>query len=238
MINLQMQKLNPFQTDCQMRLSSRAMLLIVVGLAICLYGAHRLFSLPTEKHEAEKAALATSFSIPPPSTDSRNPKNIKQLEAEIASLRQQVAQLAAITPVKTEASKSEVKNPEEIVFDAKMVENEKKEYQEKMESLEYRFYSEPEDSKWSSGALLAVQKAFSQNEAMRNAARKIECRSSMCRLEIADEQSESVLGAIDSFSQNLTPDLRRLVAHRIDEGEGKATVVLYVSRENNLLVPN
>jgi hypothetical protein len=104
-----------------------------------------------------------------------------------------------------------------------------------MESLEDKFYSEPEDSKWSSTALSAIQEALQQNEAMRDAARKIECHSSMCRLEIADGQSKTVFESIDSFLQNLTPELSRLVAHRIDEGEGKGTVVVYVSSENALV---
>jgi hypothetical protein len=233
-----------------MKVSSRTSALVIVGLAICLYGAHRLFSSTAEKQEIEKDSLI-SPSVSSPSDDFQNERNsfskknenskdIKQLMAEISSLRQQVAQLAVTTQAKTEANKPEEKNNNlvETMFDPKMVEKSKKEHQEKMESLEDKFYSEPEDSKWSSSALSAIREALQPNEVMRSAVRKIECHSTMCRLELADDQSKAFESeSIDAFSQNLTPDLSRVIVHRADEGHGKQTVILYVSREN-MLAPN
>jgi septal ring factor EnvC (AmiA/AmiB activator) len=121
-----------------MKLSSRTLALVIVGLAVCLYGAYRLFSSPTKKQETEKN-LITSSAISSPAADFKNEKNhyseknenskdVEQLKAEIYSLRQQVAQLAAVTSAKAKANKPEEKDksPEGTMFDPKMVEKSKK----------------------------------------------------------------------------------------------------------------
>jgi hypothetical protein len=103
-------------------------------------------------------------------------------------------------------------------------------YKEKMEAFESSFRTEPQDPGWSSSTLSAVREALDRDEALRAATLDLDCRSSLCRLELSDNGTDSMSASIGSMARKLMRVFPSIVGDRIDVG-GKSTLVYYMLRK-------
>jgi hypothetical protein len=107
-----------------------------------------------------------------------------------------------------------------------------RERQEQMAVLEANFRQEPTDRGWAFQAAGAVQEALASDEMGQAALRNIECRSSTCRVELADDDTGELAKGIPMLLQQLDETLPSSVtANYVDDGAGGKTMILYMSRE-------
>lgn len=110
-----------------------------------------------------------------------------------------------------------------------------RERQEQMAVLEADFRQEATDGVWSFEAAGAVQEALASDETVQTALRNIECRSSTCRAEMADDDTGELGKALPVFLQQLAETLPSVTANQVDDGAGGKIMILYMSRESNEL---
>jgi hypothetical protein len=109
-----------------------------------------------------------------------------------------------------------------------------RERQEQMAVVEANFQQEPTDQMWSFEAAGAVQEALANDEMGQTALRSIECRSSTCRVEMADDDTGGLAKGLPVFLQQLAETLPGSVtANYVDDGAGGKIMILYMSRDSN-----
>jgi hypothetical protein len=97
-----------------------------------------------------------------------------------------------------------------------------------MKSVEKRFRNDSRDPSWSSAAHGAILAALDATK-LRDAADSVECRSQMCRVEIADRGPETAT-QMPLVALHLVETLPKIEYERIDDGHGHQSTVLYMSR--------
>ena len=107
--------------------------------------------------------------------------------------------------------------------------------QEQMAVLEANFQQEPTDRGWSSEAVAAVQEVLASDETVQTAVRGIECRSSTCRVELADDDTGESAKVMPILLQQLAETLPNVTANQVDDSAGGKRTILYMSRESNEL---
>jgi hypothetical protein len=93
--------------------------------------------------------------------------------------------------------------------------------------LESVFRNEAADPRWSAAAAATVVAALDADDVAIGPARRIECRSSTCRVEIADDARTN--GVMPALALKVAGSLNRMSASHAD-GPGGKTLVLYLSR--------
>jgi hypothetical protein len=152
-------------------------------------------------------------------------EDIGRLQYQLSLLRQQASSTTERGRQSPEADRS---SDQMLAEDPS--EKAKQVYQERMETLESSFRSEPEDAKWSSNARSTVWELLNRDEALRVATRHLECRSSLCRMELAEDSSGALYGSMVSMARSLAKIFPRIEGNRIDGADGKATLVYYMLR--------
>ena len=211
----------------------RTSLVIVLAAGVVGYAAFQLnqrlrahaASAPTAAALAaadDDASGATPSGEQAPSASSRQQRaESEQLRREVANLSVQVAALSA---PKTQTESSTSPDPMGPEAQAKFGE-ERRVY---MKSVEKRFRDDSRDPIWSSAAHGAILAALDATK-LRDAADSVECRSQMCRVEIADKGPETTT-QMPLVALHLVETLPKIEYERIDDGHGHQSTVLYMSR--------
>jgi hypothetical protein len=174
--------------------------------------AQRVQGALGERSEAEQQEISTI------KTD------IGRLQYQLSLLRQQLSS----NEQKKQDPETEKDSDDAIAKDPS--ERTKQAQKERMEGFEYSFRAEPQDSRWSPGTLAAVHEAMEKDTALRAAILHLDCRSSLCRLELSDDGTDSLSGSIVSLAQKLMKVFPNIMGDRVDAGGGKSTLVYYMLR--------
>jgi hypothetical protein len=163
--------------------------------------------------------------------------------AELAEMRREIAQLrrqvwtqeqrqAAAGPGKAEAQDpAAAKDPR---TDPEARAEQERKYREYMAGVDAAFRKETTDPRWSSATSSAVQTALIADNDLRPLARGVECRSHTCRVEIADDGSGKLGKILPMFAQQVGQELPSVVANRVEDAGGAATMVLYMFRRDEM----
>jgi len=153
-------------------------------------------------------------------------EEVAALRAELASLRHPGNTLAPSSDAASAAStEKNVRDP------ATRAEAERNRRQQ-MAAVESAFRNEPNDPNWSPRATTLIQQALSSNDATRAGIGDIECQSRTCRVEIRDDGSSQMGKFMPMFAQQVSQSFPTIIADRVEQGNGGATMVLYLSRNN------
>jgi hypothetical protein len=95
-------------------------------------------------------------------------------------------------------------------------------------TLQASFGLEKVDPRWSSNATTRLWDAINRADALRGAARSVECRASTCRIEIDDDGSGDLNKSLPLWSQQFTDVLPRMVGQTITLQNGQTELVLYL----------
>lgn len=159
--------------------------------------------------------------------------------AELAELRREVARLglqvrsqhgrpsAAPAPAEVAARASGELPPRDS---AEAQEERARKRRDRIAGIEAAFRREAVEPGWSATASAAIQAAMVTERDLGPLARGVECRSSTCRVELADDGSGKSAKALQLFIHHLGGELPGVVADRTEGGGGAATMVLYMSR--------
>jgi hypothetical protein len=136
----------------------------------------------------------------------------------------------AIEPVRPEAQDPVVKDPR---TDLEVRAEDERQWRDYMAGVTAAFRQQSVDAAWSSATASAVQSALATDSDLRPLARGVECRSRTCRVAITDDGSGKLGKALPLFAQQVGQALPSIVAERIEEPGGGATMILYLSRPDS-----
>jgi hypothetical protein len=94
-----------------------------------------------------------------------------------------------------------------------------------------QFTREDLDQRWANDTGIALEGALASEELKTLAVRNIDCRTKTCRIEVEDDGDSTTLGALPFLAMRMADTLPNMVSQRVDQPDGRATVVLYMSRE-------
>jgi hypothetical protein len=174
--------------------------------------------------EARTARAHASTQALAPHTGPRNDS------AELAALRRQVAGLG-VQVANLSAQASQTRTAPAAPLDPTDPETEARLHEERrdyIEGVEAKFSNEPRDATWSPATHHAINEALHANE-LGDAVGSIECRSHICRVEIA-EKGPDTNGMILRAVRQLGPTLPTVEWDHVDHGNGRRSKVLYMSR--------
>jgi len=202
--------------------------LLGVGLCGVVYRAVR-----TSAETPDENGLAATKQ-PVGGAATQESAELAELRREMAQLRRQVLtqgqRLAAGDPAKAEAQDpAAAKDPR---TDPQARAEQERKYRDYMAGVDAAFRKETTDPRWSSATSSVVQTALIADNDLRPLARGVECRSHTCRVEIADDGSGKLGKIIPIFAQQVGQELPSLVANRVEDAGGAATMILYLSRRD------
>jgi len=100
-----------------------------------------------------------------------------------------------------------------------------------MEAVAQAFSNEKVDASWSSHVSSRVNGALDADESLQGVARAVECRDRTCRVEIADDGSGSLNSRLPMIALAVADVLPNVAAERVDRGNGRSAMVLYMSMQ-------
>jgi hypothetical protein len=100
---------------------------------------------------------------------------------------------------------------------------------EYMTGIEEGFAGERVDGKWAGPASVRINAALSSDENLRGVAHHVECRQQTCRVELADDGTGAVSRRVPLIALNLVDMLPSVAAERVDQGDGRSAMVVYLS---------
>lgn len=100
-----------------------------------------------------------------------------------------------------------------------------------MEGVAQAFGNEKVDASWSSHMSSRVNGALEGDESLRAVAHTVECRDRTCRVELADDGSGSLSRRLPMIALGVADVLPNIAAERVDRGDGRSAMVLYMSTQ-------
>jgi hypothetical protein len=159
------------------------------------------------------------------------PQDIAALRKEVSALRRQVREQLRAGPVGAHG-REEIPAHDSRRDPAARAEAER-DRQAHMAVLEASFWQEPADQGWSSAAAAAVQDALAFDDTAQAAMRSLECRSTTCRLEMADDNTGELAKVLPVFLMQLAQTLPYATANHIDYSDGSRGIILYMTQESD-----
>ncbi len=190
--------------------------LIIAAVGYSLYKKH-----PEDQANSSLANNQTAREIRPSQSDNTSLETIRELHQEIAALKTRVTQMEnlAKTPVQ-DVTQEKTEKAIDFPSQEQMVQMEHAYF----ESVGFRFRDQPVDAKWSDEATERITSAAYSGTNKGLTIDRIECRSSMCRLEVP-EKNPAVIQAIQSDFRARLADLFKAGVASVDES-GKLIVYL------------
>ncbi|HEY5808320.1 MAG TPA: hypothetical protein VIT67_10155, partial [Povalibacter sp.] len=105
------------------------------------------------------------------------------------------------------------------------------EFQHHITGIGAQFTRESLDQRWANETGIALESVLAAEELKALAVRNIDCRTKTCRIEVEDDGSGITSGALPFLAMRMAETLPNIVSQRVDQPNGRATVVLYMSRE-------
>ena len=153
-------------------------------------------------------------------------EQMNSLQRELNSLRQQnLTKPKSAVPVTIPA----VNEPQDLRRDPTAVAEAETARRGEMAIIESKFRNEPRNQQWATGAASQIRETLNTNQIPEDNLRNVECRSNTCRVELVNDQSGNMEKSLPLIINQLGATLPSMVADQIDQGNGVATTVLYLS---------
>lgn len=187
-------------------------------------GLYKLFErAPTSR---QRPPVAT----PSAANDSADRAQLQQLQLQMAGLQQQLTQQRLLA-----AGQQAGATPSAAASDAAPpppdAAAEHQRQQENLDRIAANFEAEPRDASWSRDTTAAVQAELNQGELLKNALQSLECRSSLCRLEMVDDRSPAFFTQLNRMALKVANRLPSMAGQRLTRPDGKAVFVYYFSKD-------
>lgn len=93
------------------------------------------------------------------------------------------------------------------------------------------FNNEKTSAGWATQVASRINTAIGSDDALKDVPHSVECRERTCRLQIDDDSSGKVNQSIPFVAMRLVDVLPEISAERVDQGNGRSTMVLYMSSQ-------
>jgi hypothetical protein len=102
-------------------------------------------------------------------------------------------------------------------------------HREYMSSVAERFAAERIDSTWALQMSARIHAAFEDHPALQGLSHDIDCRARTCRVTIENDGSGRISTRLPTLALSVTDVLPSISAERVDQGNGRSAMVLYMS---------
>lgn len=160
-------------------------------------------------------------------------EDVRGLRTEIVRLRAEVVALAARLAAVEQPDSVDDGDISPMGLDevASQAELNEKTYR-RIEAMDFDFYAETVDARWSPDATELIGQAFEAKELAGTDVVDMQCRANQCRLEVAHEDSTG-RGAFELwFPALVSTMLPRATFNHIQEEDGRSRTVIYLDRED------
>jgi hypothetical protein len=161
-------------------------------------------------------------------------KEVSQLRADLTALRAelQTKHLAQVSSAKV--SEQDAAKDAQASTEIRVKEEER--LQKQGEALEAGFRQQTTDPDWSTKAKGLIQEALASDKVDSKNIIDVECRTSMCRVELANDTNSNA-PRIAEFPMKISEELPNILVNQTNESDGSTTTVLYLSKDDFVL-PN
>ena len=147
------------------------------------------------------------------------------LQAQVTGLQAQLAGKAAPAPAPAVPA-AEQRTPEEVSA------AEAKAWHELIAQTEMTFQAEARDPKWSQETSTAFRAAVMESGLLRAAFQNVDCRSSMCRVEMLDDRSPAFMTQLQNLILRVGPALPTMRGEHVTRPDGSKATIYYLSKES------
>ncbi|WP_144436261.1 hypothetical protein [Lysobacter antibioticus] len=209
-------------TCCSMKSSLLLWAACTVLGAVGLAAIHRpaLESATSFQESATKAQARSQ-------TASSDTARIERMQDQVTALQAQVAGLkhrSAHPQAPAEHSPVGV-----LSIDARRhAEQDARRHAAYIAGVQSAFQLERVDPAWASSTTSRVWNAIERTDAMREAAHDVQCRSSMCRIEVGDDGSGKLHKQLPLWAQQFADALPRMTGQVVEGRDGQSRMVLYL----------
>jgi hypothetical protein len=129
------------------------------------------------------------------------------------------------------AAPAEIPNPDELRarMDADRAQAETR-MRDHLATVAAGFAAEARDQRWSNDVGESIRHALSGEEFTGAGVQSVDCRTKTCRIEMQDDGTGKAASTIPMLAVQMAGALPNLIADRIEQSNGKAMIVLYLSR--------
>ncbi|MEQ1739222.1 MAG: hypothetical protein ABL884_04895 [Methyloglobulus sp.] len=161
-------------------------------------------------------------------------KEVSQLRADLTSLRAELQTKHLAQVSSTKVSEQDAATDTQALTEIRVKEEER--LQKQGEALEAGFRQQTTDPDWSTKAKGLIQQALASDKVDSKNIIDVECRTSMCRVELANDTNSNA-PRIAEFPMKISEELPNILVNQTDESDGSTTTILYLSKDDFVL-PN
>jgi hypothetical protein len=162
-------------------------------------------------------------------TDSALRRRLAELELKVAALTMNAAAQAEDKAEQARDAPSETEAPSVT----EQIERDKAEWEGHMTEVAADFEAEPPDARWARDTASLLSARAGSDAVMRTAVKRIECRSSTCRVEMVDDQKGPFSRQLPVFVQSLGNVFPMAEARTVENADGTRTLSVYFSSQPN-----
>ncbi|MGH8593313.1 MAG: hypothetical protein ACREV3_05505 [Gammaproteobacteria bacterium] len=173
-------------------------------------------------------------------------REVALLKADLDIVRRQIKEQAAHAPAGSDVAASSVATdpafPSEeagvadsLEAETIAAEEEKREVEERMQALESSLQNEPLDSDWSPQAREQITEVFASKELAETSLEHIECRSTLCRVEVEHDDLRKRREFELWFPFKVAEILPRIAMRYVENDNGSSGTIIYLAREGHRL---
>lgn len=186
--------------------------------------------VPDVKHaEPAEGSLKNTFDV---ARRSSMDDEGRELQSEVRSLAAQlgVVQAELRNPIEPPPMVSDSGTEARSLTQEEEEEKRRSAWSDHMADVDAEFQSESRDPRWSSIQMAALRSALEELPDLRDAARSIECRSRLCRIEIIEDKAEVISAALPVLFRAVSSDLPKLEINRPAGKADTPSVIAYLTR--------
>jgi hypothetical protein len=158
---------------------------------------------------------------------------VAQLELKVAALTARAASerpngdpAAAVNPLEANSPTS-----------AELIEHDKAQWEAHMVAVEADFQAEPRDPRWAHSTTNLLRDRAINDKVMRTAVKQVECRSTICRVEMVDDRKGEFERKLPEFLQSLSSEFPTGQASTVESPDGTRTLSVYLSTTSGADAP-
>lgn len=160
-------------------------------------------------------------------------REVLLLRADLSGVRNRVQQLEQSENRSTSDEDAQtIESPEEV-FAARTEAAQRAE--DRLGAIEAAFLGEPTDRSWSADTSMAIDEALQSEQLRGTNVRSVECRSTMCRVEVAHDDPRKRMEFGLWLPAKLGGVLPTFITKEVDEGEGVTGSILFLVRLDHQL---
>jgi hypothetical protein len=156
-------------------------------------------------------------------------RQINQLQLRVMDLQQQVAQTQAATAAASANGATAALPAREAPMDA---EQDRKQLQDHMDQVTAEFQAEIRDARWARDRAAEFQSAINKSELLKKAIQSIDCRTSMCRVEMLDDRSQKFFLQLNDMVMSNASNFPSMSGQHVKRADGTPVTVYYFTKDS------